>query len=88
MRCAGFSRDSVFTVQHRERTASDPKREAPVADELTCERGDRGCMTDEQDPFVYPSKAPLYLWNKDAQKAREAVVQGDQVFAFAGRIPH
>jgi hypothetical protein len=30
----------------------------------------------------------LYLGNKDLQEARDAVVQGDHVFAFAGRMPH
>jgi hypothetical protein len=84
----GLSRTSVFAVQHRERTASNLKRDVPVADQLTRERGDRGGMTDEQDPFVHPSKTPLYLGNKDRQKARETVVQGDHLFAFAGRIPH
>jgi hypothetical protein len=84
----GLSRNGVFAVQHRERTASNLKREVPVADQLTRERGDRGGMTDEQDPFVHPGKAPLYLGNEDCQKARETVVQGDHVFAFARRIPH
>jgi hypothetical protein len=61
----GLSRTSVFAVQHRKRTTSNPKREIPVADQLTRERGDRGGMTDEHDPFVHPSKAPLYLGNED-----------------------
>jgi len=82
------SRNSVFAVQYRERTASNPKREVPVADQLTCERGDSGGMADEQDPFVHPGKASLYLRNEDGQKARETIVQSDQVFAFAGRIPY
>jgi hypothetical protein len=43
-------------------------------------------MADEQDPFVHPGKAPLYLGNEGGQKARETVVQGDHVLAFAGRI--
>jgi hypothetical protein len=84
----GVSRSSVFAVQYGERTASGLKREAPVADQLTRERDDRGGMTDEQDPFVHPSKAPLYLGNKDGQKAPEAVVQGGHAFALAGRIPN
>ena len=84
----GLSRNTIFAVQHRKRTTSNPKREVPVADQLTRERGDRSCMSDEHDPFVHPSKAPLYLGNKDGQKTRETVMQGDQVFAFAGRIPY
>jgi hypothetical protein len=84
----GLSRNTVFAVQHRERTASNPKREVPIADQLTRERGDCSRMTDKQDPFVHPGKAPLYLGNKDGQKSGEAVVQGNHVFAFAGRIPH
>ena len=84
----GLSRNSVSAVEHSERTASNLKQEVPVADQLARERGDRRCMADEQDPLVHPGKAPLYLGNKDGQKSCEAVVQGDQVFAFARRIPH
>lgn len=82
------SRNSVFAVQYGERTASSLKREAPVANQLTRERNDRGGMTDEQDPFVRPSKASLHLGNEGAQKAGETVVQGGGVFTLAGRIPH
>jgi hypothetical protein len=84
----GLPRTRVFAIHHRERTTGNPKREVPVADQLTRERGDRGCMTEEQDPFVGPSKAPLYLGNEGGQKARETIVQGDHAFAFAGRIPN
>ena len=55
----GLSRNGVFAVQHRERTARNLKREVPVADQLRRERGDRGGMTEKYDPFVHPSKAPL-----------------------------
>ena len=87
----GLSRNTVccaFAVQHRERTASNPKREVPIADQLTGEPSNRGGMADEQDAFMRPSEAPLYLRNKDLQKARYAVVQGNYIFAFARRIPH
>ena len=84
----GLSRSSTFAVQHREGTASNSKREVPIADQLARKRGDCGCMTDEQDPFVLPSKAPPYLGNEGGQKARETVMQGDYAFAFAGRIIH
>jgi len=82
------SRNSVFAIQYRERTASSLKREFSITDQLMRERDDRGGMTDEQDPFVHPIKAALYLGNKDGQKACETIVQGGSVFAFARRIPH
>ncbi len=82
------SRNSIFAIQYRERTASGPKREVPIADQLARDSDERGGMTDQQDPFVHPSKAPLYLGNKDGHQARETVVQSDGVFAPAGRIPH
>lgn len=83
----GSSRSSIFAVHYGERTASGPKQEAPVADQLTRERDDRGGVTDEQDPFVRPSKAPLHLGNKGGQQTRKAVVQGGHPFALSGRIP-
>lgn len=80
---------SVFVaVQHGERTASGPKREAPVTGQLARERDDHGGMGDEQDPLVRAGKAPLRLGNKDGEKAPEAVMQGGRAFALAARVPH
>jgi len=50
-----------FAVQHGKRAAPDPEREFAIADEFAPKHDNRGGVADEEDPFVLPAEAPLYL---------------------------
>jgi hypothetical protein len=77
-----------FAVKHGKRTTPDLNREVAIANQFARKHDDRGSMANEEDPFVLPAEAPLYLGDEHGQKARDAVVHRREALAQARRVPH
>ena len=73
---------------HGKRAAHDPKQEVAIAGQFARKHDDGGNVADEEDPFVLPAKAPLYLRDQHGQKAPGAVVYGNEALTQARWVPH
>lgn len=72
-----------FAVQYGKRAAPDPKQEVAIADQFAPEHDNRGSVADEEDPFVLPAEASLYLGDEHGQETTDAVVYVDDALTQA-----
>jgi len=77
-----------FAVKHGKRTTPDLKREVAIANQFARKHDGCGSVANEEDPFVLPIEAPLYLGDEHGQKARDPVVNRREALAQARRVPH